>query len=98
MDQPEQEPPPGIWRPVVKRPRFGVFILSGVVVGVVLAAVVTLVFGRPEGRDGVDYGLFQVFGYLAVILGMVGALVGGLVASIAANRAERRRRRQAARR
>lgn len=87
-------------RPVgrpARRPRFGVFIVSGIVLALVVAAVLTLTLARPQGRDGVDYGLGGVFGYLAAVLGLAGALLGGLVAVVLSSLADRRARRAAPR-
>lgn len=56
-------------------PRYRSFLLAGVVVGLVAALVVTLAF--PAGAG---YSRVQVFGYLAVSGGLLGALLGGGVA------------------
>ena len=80
-------------RPGGRQPRYGVFIVSGVVLALVVSAVLTLTLARPDGRDGVDYGLGGVFGYLAAVLGVVGALAGGLVAVVVGAVSDRRGRR-----
>ena len=77
-----------------RQPRYGVFVLTGVVLALVVSAVLTLTLARPDGRDGVDYGLGGVFGYLAAVLGVVGALVGGLVAVVVGAVSDRRGRRR----
>ncbi len=57
-------------------PRYGVFIGAGVVLGVVAAAVAT--FYASTTND--DYSLRAIFGYTALLLGLVGGLLGGALA------------------
>ena len=68
-----------------RAPRYGPFILTGVVVGVVLGAVVALV-GGSSGADGLSTG--SRVRYFAAILGLLGAVAGAVAALVV----ERRRR------
>ena len=71
---------------VRRSPKVGVFLLIGAVVGV-LAAIVVVNVG-PESGDPTA----QAIGFLAVLLGAVGALLGGLVALVLDAASERRAR------
>ncbi|QTX05799.1 hypothetical protein [Agromyces archimandritae] len=62
---------------VRKAPRVGVFLVLGVAVGVLAALVLTFAF--PENAE-FDRG--QVFGFLLLGCGAVGAALGGLVAVV----------------
>lgn len=95
-EQPEQPGPPPVpdaeelaraAEPATLRraPRYRAFVLSGVVVGVLVAFVLVLTLGG--GQDGAapgsglpDLGTGPVLIFTALTLGLVGALVGGLVA------------------
>jgi len=57
-------------------PRYPIFIGAGVVLGVLAAAVAT--FYASSTND--DYSLRSIFGYTALLLGLVGGLLGGAVA------------------
>ena len=57
-----------------RAPKYRAFVGTGILVGLVLALILT--FTRPE----TEYGYGAVFGYTALVLGFVGALLGGLVA------------------
>ncbi len=61
-----------------RAPRFRAFILTGVVVAFVAAAVVAALTPPAGG-----YSQRALFGYLFVAFGVVGALLGGLVAVLA---------------
>lgn len=72
-----------------RTPKYPVFIGLGVVLGVVVAGVVTLL--TPLDADpvtGQQYSLGKVLGYLSLVLALVGGLLGGLVAVLL----DRRRR------
>ena len=58
-----------------RTPRYRVFIGTGVLVGVVTAAVLTYV-----GDPGQGFGRGAVLGYLAAFCSLLGALGGGAVA------------------
>ena len=58
-----------------RAPRYGSFVFTGVVVGVVLAVIVS--FGRPATGQ---FSQNSVVGYVAAIFGLVGALVGAVAA------------------
>lgn len=58
-----------------RAPRYRAFVLTGVVVGVVLAAVLTLAF-----PDNGEFSARAVFGYVAVILALVFGTAGAVVA------------------
>lgn len=60
---------------VRRAPRYRVFVGTGVLVAVVAALVLALL-APPDAR----FSRFSVFGYLALLLGLVGALLGGVVA------------------
>jgi hypothetical protein len=60
---------------VRRAPRYPAFILAGVALGVVVALVLTFAF--PENAE-FDRG--QVFGFLLLWAGAIGAAVGGIVA------------------
>ena len=61
-----------------RAPRYGVFIVSGVLAGLVAAVVLTYL--RPEDPD---FGRAKVAGYLGMALGLLGGLLGGLAAVLA---------------
>ena len=63
--------------PVRRHPRYGAFLLTGGVVGLVVAVVAGLA-GSPD--PGQSRG--PLIGYLAVLLGLLGALLGGVVALV----------------
>lgn len=73
---PTSDPEP---RPVLRRvhrsPRYGAFLVSGAVVGVALA-VISGAIGTGDGSISAG----RLIGYLAVVLGLLGALLGGAVA------------------
>jgi hypothetical protein len=58
-----------------RAPRYGSFVFTGVVVGVVLALIVS--FGRPATGQ---FSQNSVIGYVAAIFGLTGALVGAAAA------------------
>jgi hypothetical protein len=58
-----------------RAPRYGSFVFTGVVVGVVLAVIVS--FGRPATGQ---FSQNSVIGYVAAIFGLTGALVGAAAA------------------
>ena len=58
-----------------RTPRYRVFIATGVVLGIAVAAVLTW-----SGSPGLGFGYGAVFGYLATFCALLGALVGGAVA------------------
>lgn len=67
---------------VRRAPRFGGFIILGVVVGVVVALILTFAFsGQPVDPGlvgGFDKG--QVFGFLLLVCGTLGAALGAVTA------------------
>jgi hypothetical protein len=77
-----------------RAPKVIVFLVLGAAVGVFVAMILTFAFG--DGVDtsvvtGVTYTQGQVFGFLALICGIVGIALGGAVAIVL----DRRSRRQA---
>ena len=64
-------------RPVRLRraPRYGAFVLTGLLAALVVSALVAAL-ATPSG----GYSRLALLGYLAVALGLVGAVLGGLVA------------------
>jgi hypothetical protein len=72
---------------VRRAPRYPAFILAGVALGVLVALVLTFAF--PENAE-FDRG--QVFGFLLLWAGAIGAAVGGVVALLVDRALEKRRR------
>lgn len=72
---------------VRRAPRYPAFILAGVAAGVLVALVLTFAF--PENAE-FDRG--QVFGFLLLWAGAIGAAVGGVVALLVDRALEKRRR------
>jgi hypothetical protein len=66
-----------------REPRYRVFVVTGVVLG--LAAAVVLTATRPEQQQ---YSPLAVFGYLAVSLVILGGLLGGLLAVLLVRRGQ----------
>lgn len=64
-----------------RAPRFRAFVVTGLVVALVVAAVVT---SLAQPADG--YSQRALFGFLVCSLGLVGALLGGLAAVVADRR------------
>ena len=58
-----------------RAPRYGSFVVTGVIVGVVLALIVSL--SRPATGQ---FSQNSVVGYVAAIFGLTGALVGAAAA------------------
>jgi hypothetical protein len=70
---------------VRRSPRYGAFLVLGALVGVLVALILTLAYDGasvPNDGNNVVFSQGQVFGFLALILGSVGALVGGVVALV----------------
>lgn len=79
-ERPSREPAPegmedGVRGRRRREPRYGAFLTTGALVGVLAAAVLALVVAPPQ-----TYSRGVVFGYLAVSLGLLGVLAGGLAA------------------
>jgi hypothetical protein len=64
-------------RPVHRSPKYGAFLVTGALVGVVLA-VISGLMGTGDGSMGTG----QLIGYLAMVFGLLGALLGGAVAVV----------------
>ena len=75
VPRPGSATPPGTPVRVRRAPRYRAFVLTGLVAALVVAAVTALAT-EPSG----GYSRAALFGYLAVVLGLVGAVGGGLVA------------------
>jgi uncharacterized membrane protein YdjX (TVP38/TMEM64 family) len=77
---------------VRRAPRYGRFIALGVVVGVVVALILTFAFnGRPSSPElGLQFDKGQVFGFLMLLCGVIGAALGA-VAALLIDRATARR-------
>jgi len=78
--QQARRPPPSPKRS--RRPKFGPFLLTGAVVGMLVALVVDRVGPQVQG-----YGAGSVLGFLALSFAGLGALLGGLVAVLLDRRA-----------
>jgi hypothetical protein len=64
-------------RTVHRAPKYGAFLLTGAVVGVIVA-VISGAIGTGDGSIGTG----RLIGYLAVLFGLLGALLGGAVAVV----------------
>lgn len=69
---------------VRRSPRYGVFLVLGAALGILVALILTFAFnGNDRAADnGAVYSDGQVFGFLALIGIAAGLFVGGLVAII----------------
>lgn len=69
---------------VRRAPRYGRFITLGALVGALVALILTFAFSgqpaQPELEPGFDRG--QVFGFLLLLCGTIGATLGAVVALI----------------
>lgn len=74
---------------VRRRPRYGAFLVTGALVGVVAALGSGL-----TGPVNPAIGRGPLIGYLGIILGMLGGLVGGAIAVLLDRRPERRPQRR----
>ena len=81
-DRPEQPPVEEMPRfRRTRRPKYAVFIGLGVVVGVLVAGVVTFLAPlEPDPVTGEEYSVGKVLAYTSLVLALVGGLLGGLVA------------------
>ena len=64
-----------------RAPRYRAFVLTGIGVAALVSLVTALVSSPADG-----YSQRQLFGFLLVSLGVVGAIVGGLVAVLVERR------------
>jgi hypothetical protein len=69
-------------------PRYRAFVLTGVVLGAVLAFVVVNLVGT-DAAEASDLGSGPVFVFVALTFGVVGALLGALVALLLDRRSRR---------
>lgn len=68
---------------VRRAPRYGRFITLGALVGAVVALILTFAFsGQPPEGQLVQFDKGQVFGFLLLFCGVVGAGLGAIVALI----------------
>jgi len=67
---------------VRRAPKYGVFLVLGAAVGVLVAMILTVAFhGTDEpSAAGVQYTQMQVFGFLALVCAVVGLTIGGVIA------------------
>ena len=67
---------------VRRAPKYGVFLVLGAAVGVLVAMILTFAFrGTDEpSAAGVEYTQMQVFGFLALVCVVVGLTIGGVIA------------------
>lgn len=83
---------------VRRAPRYRPFVLTGAVVGLLVAALVIALHSGPTGTStgGVDAGRYsqrQLFLYLGLGLAVLGGLLGGAVALLVERAVDRSRRR-----
>ena len=77
-------------RPV---PRYGVFMVTGVVLGVIVAGILTLLGSyEPSAALGVVYPPGQVFGFALLWTVPIGSALGGIVAGVLDRVARKRAR------
>jgi hypothetical protein len=62
---------------VRRAPRYGSFVVTGVIIGVVIAVILS--FSRPTTGQ---FSSNSVVGYVAAIFGLLGALIGAALAVI----------------
>lgn len=69
---------------VRRAPRFGLFLVLGAFLGVVVAGILTVAFHGTDhpSEIGVQYTQLQVFGFLALAGVAVGLAVGAVVALV----------------
>lgn len=70
---------------VRRSPKYGVFLLLGGVVGVLVAMILTFAFSgnaAPSPNTGMEYSTLQVFGFVALICVPIGLALGGILALI----------------
>ncbi|MFD4421188.1 potassium transporter Trk [Agromyces sp. NPDC058484] len=69
---------------VRRAPRFGAFIALGAVVGAVVALILTFTFSGQPTVEGelIEFDRGQVFGFLLLVCGTIGAALGAVVALI----------------
>lgn len=69
---------------VRRTPRYSVFLILGGAIGLVAAAIITMVFGDPaaESVTGVTYSSLQVFGFVTLWAVPLGAALSALIALI----------------
>ncbi|WP_125130172.1 potassium transporter Trk [Microbacterium sp. 10M-3C3] len=70
---------------VRRAPKYGVFLIAGAVLGLIVAAILTTAFqgtAQPSPTTGTVYTPLQVFGFVALICVPIGLALGGAVAVI----------------
>lgn len=76
----------GVETATVRRaPKYSVFLALGAALGVFVAMILTFAFdGQPNPELGqtMSFSQGQVFGFLALICGVIGLALGGIVALI----------------
>ncbi|QAY59858.1 potassium transporter Trk [Microbacterium protaetiae] len=84
---------------VRRAPKMIVFLVLGAAVGIAVAVILTYGFGvfdesgsEQSAYSAVSYTSGQIFGFLALICGVVGVAVGGVVALILERTVGRRTR------
>ena len=68
-----------------RSPRYGVFLLAGAALGILVALILTFAFDGVEDKSrytGVVYSTSQVFGFVALVCVPVGVALGGVIALI----------------
>jgi hypothetical protein len=83
VDGPDADPESTAFVQVTRRraPRYRSFVLTGIGLAALVSLVVAVVSSPADG-----YSQRQLFGFLLVSLGVVGAIVGGLVAVLVERR------------
>lgn len=80
---------------VRRAPKFSVFLLAGVALGILVALILTFAFNGTDTvspNTGLIYSQMQVFGFLALGCVIVGAALGAIVALIFDRRSSRKTR------
>ncbi len=83
-DMPEQTSTTVTEGRVRRVPRYGVFLVSGGALGILIAAILTLTFDgiAAPSEIGVTYSQSQVFGFLMLYCAAGGVMLGAIVALI----------------
>ncbi len=79
---------------VRRAPRYGRFIVLGAIVGALVALILTFAFsGQPaDDQLGLGFDKGQVFGFLLLLCGTIGAALGAVAALLFDRSSERRAR------